>query len=83
MTILLSPELRDIKNQKDSELSPAHSKACEVTEPILILVMSSLQQGTESFVLCLPNLKSGPRLLYFHVHISVHTQVCSKTPACE
>lgn len=51
MGILLSPGLRSTKQQQDNELSPAHSKAGEATEPIMILVISSLQQGMESFVL--------------------------------
>lgn len=32
MTILLGPRMR-VKNEQDGELCPAHSKACEATEP--------------------------------------------------
>lgn len=60
MTRVLSPRRRNIKNQKDRALSPAHRKACAAPEPITILVTSSLRQGMESAVLHLANLKSRP-----------------------
>lgn len=71
MGILLSPGPRSTRQQQDSELSPAHRRAGEATEPIMVLAISSLQQGTESLVLYLSNLKSRFRLLYLYAPLGV------------